>query len=345
MMNASNDLGGNAKPQRNPKGFTLIELLLSMGVLAILLLIITSVISETQRTWTRTASRATRFKEARSAFDLIIKSLSQATLNTYWDYMRTNPNDPVEAPSRYKRQSELRFVTGDAQTMLATGGKYSGHAVLFQSTIGGSDDVQYHKLDNLLASRGYFVQYGSDAPFRPAFLASSSSIPERMRYRLMEFSPPPENNMVYANSATWVADAANSPHVRPVAENILAIIIRPKVAPKNIPAGQTATYIAPKYAYDSFQTGVIVGADEQGTQHLLPPLLDVTLVALDEGAARRLSETGDSGNFLDDAGVSLDTAITYEEDIAALEQRLIDARVEYRVFSTTVALKTARWSL
>lgn len=344
-MNQPKDARRKFRFRHPPAGFTLVELLVSIGVLAVLLLILTSVISETQRTWSRTASRAMRFKEARSAFDVIVKNLSQATLNTYWDYKRNNPNDPLEAPSRYIRQSELRFVTGDAGTLLNSSLAYSGHGIFFQSTLGGSDDARYHKLENLLTARGYFVQYGSDAPFRPAFLSGSTSIPERMRYRLMEYSPPPENNMVYAKSNSWIPESATSPYIRPIAENVLALIISPKVSPKNAPAGMDPTYIAPNYAYDSQELGVITGPDGQGTQHMLPPLVEVTLVALDEGSARRLSESGDAGNFLQNAGATFNVARDYKLDLEALEQKLIAARIDYRIFSTTVALRTAKWSL
>ena len=104
------------------RAFTLVEILVSLGVLAILLLISAEVIGTVQTTWTSTNARVSQFREARTAFDIITRNLSQATLNTYLDYDNNylTAADPAAAtttaPTRYERKSDLRFVCGPAGT-------------------------------------------------------------------------------------------------------------------------------------------------------------------------------------------------------------------------------------
>lgn len=93
-----------------PKAFTLIELLVAMSVLAIIMLVLTAMISQTAKTWKYTSSKIEQFREARDAFESMARLISQATLNTYWDY--DNPPSTNKAPTQYLRSSELRFMSG-----------------------------------------------------------------------------------------------------------------------------------------------------------------------------------------------------------------------------------------
>ena len=95
-----------------------------MLAMAFVMLIVTNVISVVQKTWSRTNSKVSEFREARMAFDLIARNLSQAVLNTYWQSM-DNSGSPTSTfqtlndrqgtiATAYVRQSELEFVTGQA---------------------------------------------------------------------------------------------------------------------------------------------------------------------------------------------------------------------------------------
>ena len=66
--------------------FTLIELLVSMAILSLLLLLLAQLLDQVQQAWRYSEGRVSQFREARVAFDIITKNLSQASLNTYWDY-------------------------------------------------------------------------------------------------------------------------------------------------------------------------------------------------------------------------------------------------------------------
>ena len=104
--------------------FTLVELLVSMTVLIILVGILASLLHASQSLLASTTSQIQKFQEAREAFEVVTRRLSQATLNTYLDYFdqsgnaRTAANTSTFVPFQYGRQSELRFISGDARTLL-----------------------------------------------------------------------------------------------------------------------------------------------------------------------------------------------------------------------------------
>lgn len=358
------------------RAFTLVEILVSLGVLAILLLISAEVIGTVQTTWTSTNARVSQFREARTAFDIITRNLSQATLNTYLDYDNNylTSADPASAtttaPTRYVRKSDLRFVCGQAANLVQSGGGAGilpGHAVFFQAPLGVAHDPSFAGLDRLLCGRGYFVQFTSDEFFRPSFIASSTL---RYRYRLMEYSPPAEQNLIYSDPTTKTAwmnragiplqrgeTALNRSLTRPVADNIIALVISPMVdlTATGAAAGggtRSSTQIAENFDYDSelIRMENQLGLGQQGTQYLLPPLVRVVLVAIDETSADRLSQTsGDASTA--PFGTQISDLITgrpasqlndtLEQVGEILRQQY---RVNYRIFSATVSLRGAKWS-
>jgi uncharacterized protein (TIGR02599 family) len=85
------------------RGFTLVELLVSTALLTGLVLILVSILDQTQKTWRFTRTKVEQFSGARAAFEAMTRRLSQATLNTYWAY-----DDPAK-PTRYIRQSSCGF--------------------------------------------------------------------------------------------------------------------------------------------------------------------------------------------------------------------------------------------
>jgi uncharacterized protein (TIGR02599 family) len=89
---------GNAE-----EGFTLVELLVSVGLITLIALLLASMTNATASTWRYTTGRIEQFRSAEMAFEAVTRRLSQATLNTYWDY------DNPAAPRKYVRQSDLRF--------------------------------------------------------------------------------------------------------------------------------------------------------------------------------------------------------------------------------------------
>jgi uncharacterized protein (TIGR02599 family) len=382
---------------RRPQAFTLVELLVSTAILAILLLVVVSVLEQTQRSWRDARGRVTQFREARVAFDLISRTLQQATLNTYWDYFYTstgsnqpNPSNPVEPPKFYVRNSELHFIAGQTLDLVpnADASLHPGHALFFQAPLGYS--ILYPNLNNLLNGRGFYVEWGSDQPFRPGFL-NSDGVPENYRFRLMEFRPPSEANWVYImpgnkprnqrwfdntgstyDHNSYTGNALNNlksqasgefndvsdltDFTRPVAENILGLVVSPRRSGAEATAGSADPWdIAPRYSYDSYdpdnstpgtyETVVedpVTGGAIQGTQHLIPPLVQLTMVAIDETSAIRLADRYGTTppNYF---GGLFEQVDRYDDDIETLESRLRADNLSYQVFSTTVPIRSAKW--
>jgi uncharacterized protein (TIGR02599 family) len=201
----------------------LIELLVSMTFLVILMLVVTQVVGIVQRTWVRSNSRVSQFREARTAFDLLTRTLSQATLNTYWDNefdpLRTDAaGQEVKRAKNYVRQSELQFISGPSTLVLqGAAGKadsYPGHAVFFQAPLGITNLVEAtgsltntENMVNLLCGRGYFVEWGDDNSYRPPFLSKLNTVPTRSRMRLMEYSPTAERNRIYDSALRPLVDS------------------------------------------------------------------------------------------------------------------------------------------
>ena len=366
MKRPSSSAGG-----QSPSGFTLVEILLSTVILSVLMLVSVSALDQMSKSWSASKSKVEQFREARLAFELITRQLSQATLNSYWDYYytETKSNQPpaslAATPSAYVRQSELRFRCDAAVKLLGSDAKTAinpGHAVFFQAPLGVS--ITMPGLGNLLNARGYYLQFGSDAENRPPFITEGGT-PLRYRYRLMEYRPPAEKvtdgadsfkgNTIYSNPDDWFQqDLRKSSHA--VADNILVLLLSPRVSEEAAKtAKRDAWWPAPYYSYNSADVDnstpqvdsikVTSSKPDQGTQHLLPPVIQVTMVAMDEAsAARWASKNGDQPkDILHEANAPFTSVSSYDSDLQKLRDYLTSERLNYRVFTTAVNLRNARW--
>ncbi|MDD5349654.1 MAG: Verru_Chthon cassette protein C [Chthoniobacteraceae bacterium] len=346
-------------PRHTGSAFTLVELLVSVGILSLLLLMLASITDATRRTWTYTTGKVEEFRDAREAFESITRKLSQATLNTYWDYEYPSASggapDTTQPPKRYVRQSELRFISGSAATLTGSSSA-STHAVFFQAPLGYvNDTAHFADLNNLLNTWGYFIEFASDKGSRPPFLDTlSPAPPERWRFRLMELMEPSESLTLYDeetavgnanyNKTTWFTKplAASPRPVRVLAENIVALVILPRLPQGEKDASNNpynAWDLAQDYSYDSTLTKADAALNPKNQ---LPPVVQVTLVAVDEASYGRL-QSHSSGAGLDFSDLFSD-ASQYETDVQKLRDRLRDAKLNYCVFTTNVSLKAAKWS-
>jgi uncharacterized protein (TIGR02599 family) len=69
-------------PHRSAAGVTLVELAVSTAVLALLLLLLLSMVNQTDSVWRQTRGKIEQFREAREGFESMTRRLGQATLNT-----------------------------------------------------------------------------------------------------------------------------------------------------------------------------------------------------------------------------------------------------------------------
>jgi uncharacterized protein (TIGR02599 family) len=328
-----------ARPLRSRAGFSILEVLVASAVLALLLVAMLSMTDQVQKTYRSTLGKAEQFREARVAFESITRRLSQATLNTYWDY------DSPTTPTRYLRQSELRFLSGQASDMLPAISS-STHAVFFQSPFGFTSNSTYGGMESMVNTWGYFIEFGSDEDLRPDPV-NKAGVREKYRFRLYEMMEPSESLSLYkytGNSAasktykdkTWFTDALDKTNrsSRVLAENIVALIFRP-LDPSN-------ASLTTDYTYDTAGDGAI--ATQTASEHQLPPYIEVTMVAIDEVSARRL----ENGTAPPDLGLTglFQTASSYEADLEKLRKYLSDndRKINYRIFTANVSIQGAKWS-
>ncbi|XHR30560.1 MAG: Verru_Chthon cassette protein C [Chthoniobacteraceae bacterium] len=329
---------------------SLMELLVAMTILLILMGIILGVTHQTGQLWRGTNSKIASFQDARAAFDALSRNLSQATLNHYYDYYdkswkRRTDADTDFVPANYGRSSDLHFLCGPADVLLtspALGAKQS-HAVFFQAPIGRVDDkTAYASANSLVNTIGYYVEFSvnTNATDRPKFLRDVQAM-KQARFRLMEWIEPSEKLRLYdaslnaADPKAWLTAVASADtQCRVIAENILALIILPEAQPGD-------TTLAPAYSYDSAPT-----VYDSTRSHLLPPLLKVTLVAIDRDSAARLNQRyGDTMPPLYPQN-AFKSAAAYESDLAQLEQTLQGKtglpKISYRIFTTTINTRDNR---
>jgi uncharacterized protein (TIGR02599 family) len=120
--------------------------------------------------------------------------------------------------------------------------------------------------------------------------------------------------------------------------------------------------LAPDYIYDSWRvldgktepdpnrSGIFL--DNRVRDNLLPPIVQVTMVAIDEASASRLalnmSGKPDWLNKPSSLFQRANTEDTVLQDIAELEKRLRGynsaGRIAYRIFSTDVVIRGSKWS-
>ena len=335
-------------------GFTILELLVSMAVLSLLMLVLVSLTEQTRKTWKQTSQRIDAFGPARVAFESVTRNLSQATLNTYWDY--DSPTDP----KRYVRRSELRFASGPS--LLTSGAPAPTHAVFFQAPLGYVEDGNYRGMENLLNTCGYYVQLADDGNTRPPFLNSLASPAKRTRFRLMELLEPSENLTVfkhtsgepgYRASEWYTTPLATGSYSHVLADNVIALVMVPKDPPP-WPQQPVSSPLAASYSYSSAPVDwpPTSTAPQLKTDNQLPPLIEVTMVSIDEASAQRLQTLGsdpvetlglrslfaDPGDLADPAQPGL------AKDLKALETTLQSLKLTYRIFTSEVSIRGAKWS-
>ncbi len=330
-------------------GFTLVELMVSSALIAVVAGLVFSLTASTSAIWRRTTGSVEQFRGANLAFEAMTRRLSQATLNTYWDY---SPKPPA-VPTKYVRESDLRFLTGKMETIMTLVTPHRPtHAVFFQAPTGYvSNTANFGGLENLLNLSGYYIEFSDDLALRPPFITTAIA-PPRSRYRLMELLQPSESLNVYKytlssiggtyNRKDWVqAAVVQKPSLAHVlADNVIALIIQPKLSKKDEVA--TGKVLTKDYTYDTTNTAIT--DPDINPKNQLPPVVQVTLVAIDEPSAAKIA----NGTIPPAFDTTLNTLFTdtakYDADVTTLQQTLNSQRISYRVFTSNVGIRAAKWS-
>jgi uncharacterized protein (TIGR02599 family) len=364
-----------AKRQRL-NSFTLVEMMVATLVLVILMGIIATTMNSARITMTRAQANIGAFATARSSFENMSDKLSQATLNTYWDYYnstgskRTDANFTTFVPATYGRASDMQFLV--RQNIQNSG---YGHEVYFQAPVAFSTNANYISTQGLLNACGYYVQYCSDASYHPSVVATATQ-PSHTRYRLMQGMELTESLSVFndiagasfsseGSSPTWISNIKNSgsttinssTYVVPVADNVIALIVWPRQPLRQDSAG-TALLDPTTHAY-TYNSQLDYGSlpTSSSAQKVwddqLPPIVQLTMVVIDEPSAARIEanstlrtsletilSSGSNGSalFLD--------ATKYASDLAVLTNFLNTStpKLNYQVLNSSVIMRECKWT-
>jgi uncharacterized protein (TIGR02599 family) len=320
-------------------GFSLVEVLVAMAVLCLIVALSATMIGQIQKVWKYTRARTEQFQKARQALGTIASRLSEATLNPYW-MVETNSSG---TPLRYARQSDLRFLAGPAASLTGFAAPGTGCALFFQAPTGFSSQSPGIFTD-ALNTWGYFVEYGSDAGYRPPFLASAG-VSAQNRFRLLEFTDPCDTLRVFKYTSgdpgyvghewfsTTLAMAGNR---RVLADNIVALVVLPRLTAAEDPDG---VVLSPGFVYDSTATNP---HKVLNPRHQLPPIVDVAVVAIDEQSARRINWEATPPDF-GSANLFQDPA-KLEADLDTLRTAIEAKGMSVGVFRASIPIGAARWS-
>jgi len=343
-----------ARALRPLSGFSLVELMVASAILAVMMGLISLAIRQMAGGIKTSTAKVDAFQSARTGFEAVSRTLGVATLNTYWDYFdssrqpRSATNASTFQPATYGRQSDLHFlITNNFPSV--SGLELSGHSVFFQAPLGYFTNTSGTNPPGSLNPCGFFVAYGND-PTKP----NLAGINDRPRFRLYQWQPSSESLTVAPSSGritntNWISPATNN-GVRPLAENIIAFVIRVPSTNSTGPATNSTTYstTATNYNWDSLTTWSTTNQPAQ--MHQLPPLVNITMVAVEEAAVNRLAGNADtpadaaSAMGINNFSTLFTDEAQYDADLLRLETALSSKNIPYRTFTTTVPLRGSRWS-
>jgi uncharacterized protein (TIGR02599 family) len=294
-------------------GFSLVEVLVASAILGVLVILLSSATGSLLNTLRNAHSKIDQYSAARACFEQILSTLSQATLNTYWDY--DNPANP----NNYVRKSDLHLLIAPS-TM--------GHAVFFQAPLSRNGNTTS---SGLLNAVGFWVDFGSDSQWKPGH------VPEQFRFRLMQGIQPADSLQVFTTTdGSWTNAVKTIPDVGfPIASNVLALILWPRLPVVQDSAGDD---LSGDFAYDSRQGSAIQKAQ-------LPPSVQVTMIVTDEASASRLASGSAAPAAITSAFTNRFQDVTrFESDLEAVRAALTAAKVNHQVLSSSVTLREAKWS-
>jgi uncharacterized protein (TIGR02599 family) len=342
------------RARRQLAGFSLVELMVSCAILAVMMGLISLAIRQMAGGIKTSTAKVDAFQSARTGFEAVSRTLGVATLNTYWDYFnssrepRSAANASTFQPATYGRQSDLHFLiygstfTNSLDNINLTSNRLTpaGHSVFFQAPLGYFTNTSSTNPPGSLNPCGFFVAYGND-PTKPTL----TGINDRPRFRLYQWLPSSESLTVASSSGRITNSAWVTPTngVRPLAENIIAFVIR-------VPSTNSSGYStnATNYNWDSLTAWT--SGNQPAQMHQLPPLVNITMVAVEEAAVNRLAGIAASASDASSAmGLTkFSTLFTdeaqYDADLLRLETALSGKNIPYRTFTTTVPLRGSRWS-
>lgn len=388
---------GPAAGRMRPAAFTLVELLVAMAVFVVVLVVLFQVTAAVGNIWKSSSGKISAFQNARSAFSALNDTIARATLNTYSDYVnvtggvytyRTVSNSGTFVPTQFYRASELHFICGPAAALVpgAAQATNPGDAALFQAPMGTTNQSGFAGMNRTLNSVAFYVQYGApDSGLFPQWLGSwlkDHAGTDNYRFRLVEFVDPAESIQIYTSTARssydlgWLnfckvsAPGATQPRARVLADDVLLLVLRPRLSPKDEETVATSVFgsaynstsqlgsiLCPNYHYDSraWQTGypasdrvnaaAFPAKRDQLMCNQVPPIIDVAMVCADHQTLARFGQNPQTPPAQLQVAPGLFTdASQMEADLKTFAQQLSGAHVRFHILRSSVNVQGARWA-
>ena len=159
----------------------------------------------------------------------------------------------------------------------------------------------------------------------------------------MQYRGLSENLEIYTDTSIGTPNATpgwiKNLEMAPLADNIVLLAIHPRLSAIEDPEGDDLTG---DYTYDSRKDADKIPQPINANQ--LPPTVQVTMIAIDEKTAMRLPNKGYDALLVEAYQGTLADVKDYQKDLDRISQRLTEARINFRIFSTTVQLRESSWS-
>jgi uncharacterized protein (TIGR02599 family) len=155
-------------------------------------------------------------------------------------------------------------------------------------------------------------------------------------------------------------------YARVMAENIVGMIILPKLAERDrrTSSGQAdpkALELAPSFEFDTWRVlaggtatplgvkGPNPAADNRARDNLLPPIVQVVMVAIDEPTAVRLNlQAGNLPKWFKGRFLRASTTDEFDQDLKDMTDAIRNDRefpnATFRIFTTDVVIRGSKWS-
>jgi uncharacterized protein (TIGR02599 family) len=229
-------MGSPALPRRSRArgGFTLVEMLVSTAIMLIVILVLLQVVAGMTNIWHNTSGQISSFQSARAAFNVITRSLSRATLKSYYDYIDSAGNvvtattlqnaDDFNTIKGFARSSDLWFMCGPTTTFsksppMTPANIFPGDACFFTAPLGVASSSNYKFLQRSLNFLGFYVTYNtldvtgsgnSLPPWLETAMGFTAASP--YRFRLMEYLENTDQTSMYNNTVfNTYTTAINNP--------------------------------------------------------------------------------------------------------------------------------------
>jgi uncharacterized protein (TIGR02599 family) len=126
----------------------------------------------------------------------------------------------------------------------------------------------------------------------------------------------------------------------PLAENIIYLAAWPRKAPTEDPQGAALT---DEYSYDSRKDAAKPSQPETANQ--MPPMVQITIVAMDETSAARVCTSGTPPTEISKAFTGLfqtSNQTKFDDDISTLKSNLDKEHINYRIFTAMVPIRESK---